>query len=157
MHSSALAAPLPAVFAEAKVLTLSELDIFFERSLRARREADPEYTPNLLLGKAMEYARHFATNHSQESATKIRQCVQNVVPKRSRCPVVRAGFHCKFLLQSAGTESHDGSRVGERRQPRPEDGGGSPCTDSFAYGASEERGVEAELPDGWLVWRIGLA
>ncbi|KDD77044.1 hypothetical protein H632_c33p3 [Helicosporidium sp. ATCC 50920] len=61
------------VFAEAKVLTLSELDIFFERSLRARREADPEYTPNLLLGKAMEYARHFATNHSQESATKIRQ------------------------------------------------------------------------------------
>jgi hypothetical protein len=65
--------PAPAAFSEAKVLTISEVNLLLDEYLPRAKLKDPDYQPNPMLVKAMEYAQRFATNKNRETLVKIRE------------------------------------------------------------------------------------
>jgi hypothetical protein len=59
----------------AKVLTISEANLLFERQIGILRQKDPDYQPTQMLAKAVEYTQRFATTKSQAMAMQSRECV----------------------------------------------------------------------------------
>ena len=64
-----------AFFKDKKTITISEVATMLEIHTENRKRADPDYQPNLLVGKTLEYTNLFAGSKNTESMMKIRACV----------------------------------------------------------------------------------
>ncbi len=65
----------PAAFQDpdAKALTISEVGVLFEDYMARTQQRDPDYQPNPMLLKAVEYAQRFSTNKNKDTLQKIRE------------------------------------------------------------------------------------
>jgi len=64
-----------AYFKDKKTVTISEVAILLDEYVGTTRQRDPEYQPNLLVSKTLEYAKAFATNKNRASVQNIRKWV----------------------------------------------------------------------------------
>lgn len=62
-------------FKDKKAMTVSELAILLGRHVQSRKAVDPDYEPNLLLKKTLEYTQQFASNRNEETTKRMRQWV----------------------------------------------------------------------------------
>lgn len=62
-------------FKDKKAMTISEVAITLEKYTANRKARDPNYQPNLLVAKTLEYANTVATNKNEDTVRKIRRCV----------------------------------------------------------------------------------
>ncbi|KAL6779979.1 hypothetical protein ACKKBG_A14545 [Auxenochlorella protothecoides x Auxenochlorella symbiontica] len=62
-----------AVFKDAKILNISEVNLVFAKYLEHMRQRDPEYQTNALMEKSMEYAKHFCTSRNKDALQKMRE------------------------------------------------------------------------------------
>lgn len=60
-------------FKDKKAMTVSELAILLGRHVQSRKAVDPDYEPNLLLKKTLEYTQQFASNRNEETTKRMRQ------------------------------------------------------------------------------------
>lgn len=65
--------PLIAVFRDAKVLNVSEVNLVLGSYLEFARAREPDYQPNPLLEKSLEYAKRFCTSRNKDALQKMRE------------------------------------------------------------------------------------
>jgi len=64
-----------AFFQDKKAMTISEVAISLEQYTSERRMRDPNYQPNLLVARTMEYTNTVSTNKNPDTVRKIRRYV----------------------------------------------------------------------------------
>jgi hypothetical protein len=61
------------VFKNAKALTVSEVALLLHEHVQTMRQDNPDYQPNMLLAKTLEYTQQFSSNKNKETLEKIRE------------------------------------------------------------------------------------
>ena len=62
-----------AIFKNAKTLTVSEVAILLQEHVQIMRQDNPDYQPNMLLAKTLDYTQQFSSNKNKETLGKIRE------------------------------------------------------------------------------------
>jgi hypothetical protein len=62
-----------AIFKKAKTLTVSEVSILLQEHVQIMRQDNPDYQPNMLLAKTLDYTQQFSSNKNKETLEKIRE------------------------------------------------------------------------------------
>ena len=60
-------------FKDAKTLTVSEVALKLHTHLTTMQDRNPEYQPNMLLTKTLEYTRQFIATNKEEMQFKMRE------------------------------------------------------------------------------------
>lgn len=58
------------------MLNVSEVNLVLGSYLEFARAREPDYQPNPLLEKSLEYAKRFCTSRNKDALQKMRECVQ---------------------------------------------------------------------------------
>ncbi|PRW44955.1 DNA-directed RNA polymerase II subunit 4 [Chlorella sorokiniana] len=64
-------------FKNAKILTLGEAGVALEEVSKRITQRDPDWQPNAMMLKAVEYAQRFAANKNRDTLQKIRELLAN--------------------------------------------------------------------------------
>jgi DNA-directed RNA polymerase subunit F len=63
----------PSVYKDSRVITVAEAALILEDRINFRRKREPEYAPNPLVVKTVEYAQRFADNRNKDSLERMRE------------------------------------------------------------------------------------
>ena len=94
-------------FRNAQSLTVSEVAIILQNYVQHVKIENPEYQPNMLLAKTLDYAHQFALNRNKETLDKMRRYASFFIVRphcRSSLPPNNTLYQCSFLKTLDFTE-----------------------------------------------------